>query len=96
MNQAHDIALVENGEFYLCGSIEEFSGARSMFGVAKHGADGALDPGFAGDGIAEFTPGRDYGVAKRLALHGADALVVIGDIRDDGSFTDWAAIRVLR
>ncbi len=64
--------------------------------VAKHNADGSLDNSFAGEGVASFPSGRDFGVARRIDFHGSDGLILAGSIREEGGHADLALLRVRR
>ena len=94
MTEAHDIAVAVDGSFFVAGAFEDFG--RSDMAVAKHNADGSLDNSFAGEGVASFPSGRDFGVARRVDFHGSDGLILAGSIREEGGYADFAVLRVRR
>jgi hypothetical protein len=94
MTEAHDIEVAPNGTFYVAGAVERLG--RSAMAVARHRSDGAIDTAFSGTGVAAFPSGRNHGVARRLAFHGADGLVLAGSILAEGGHADFAVVRVRR
>jgi uncharacterized delta-60 repeat protein len=94
LTEAHDLVLLPDGSFYVAGAFERLG--RTSMAVGRHRADGTLDTGFAGTGVAIFQSGRDHGVARAAALHGNDGLLLVGDIQQPGSHSDLAVIRVRR
>ncbi len=94
MIAANAIAIAPDGSFFVAGAFERLG--RTAMAVAKHRPDGSLDTTFAGSGVAVFQSGRSHGVARQVALHGADGLILAGSILAEGGHADFAVLRVRR
>lgn len=94
MTEAHDIEVAPDGLFYVAGAVENLGS--SAMAVARHRPDGAMDTAFSGTGVAAFPSGRKHGVARRVAFHGADGLVLAGSVLAEGGHADFAVLRVRR
>lgn len=94
MTEAHDIVVAPDETFYVAGSVENLG--RSAMAVSKHRPDGTMDTAFSGDGIASFPSGRTHAVARRIAFHGADGLLLAGSVLAKGGHADFAVVRVRR
>lgn len=94
MTEAHDIEVAPDGLFYVAGAVENLGS--SAMAVARHRPDGAMDIAFSGTGVAAFPSGRKHGVARRVAFHGADGLVLAGSVLAEGGHADFAVLRVRR
>ena len=87
-DSANDVTLDGDGRIVIAGTAAyDFVIGRSDFAVARYGADGRLDPDFAGDGVVttDFSLGgpeaADY--AGGLALQADGRIVVAGSATGD-------------
>jgi uncharacterized delta-60 repeat protein len=65
------------------------------FAVIRYGTDGALDPGFAGDGILTDSLAPAPGIESFFdaAIDGSGRLVAVGSAQISGNLNDWALAR---
>jgi uncharacterized delta-60 repeat protein len=77
-DSAYDVALQDDGRIIVAGTASpDFVIGRSDFAVARYGANGQLDTGFAGDGIAT----TDFSLGGPEAADWAGGLVLQADGR---------------
>ncbi|MEM7157459.1 MAG: hypothetical protein AAF799_31730 [Myxococcota bacterium] len=94
MSRAHDIAVDDDGSFYLAGDLEGL-GESTDISVAKHMPDGTPDPSFGNGGFAVFDSGSDTETVYAIEFHGDDGLAIAGHVRNDG-FSDVAVLRLFK
>ena len=66
----------------------------SNFAVARYGANGALDAGFSGDGLKQFTFDSCCQSAYSVLLQGDGRIVVVGYPNSESSDSDFLLARL--
>jgi uncharacterized delta-60 repeat protein len=75
-------AIHPGGKIVVAGSAQRHGSGRLRFAVARFNADGTLDSGFAGDGIATASFRRKFRAwANAVALQRCGKLVLAGTAR---------------
>jgi uncharacterized delta-60 repeat protein len=89
-DSAYDVAIQSDGKIVAAG--ETGNGTNSDFAAVRYEANGALDTGFDGDGIAVTPIGSGDEFASSVALQ-SGGKIIVGGFSSNGGNDDFALVR---